>query len=49
MILLFILIVAWNPKDYLLAYSGDYEKEKNEKYKSKDVGCIRVFGFKDRL
>jgi hypothetical protein len=32
--------IAWSPKEYFLAYAAD------DKYK--DVGFVRLFGFKDK-
>jgi len=36
--------VAWHPKELLLAYAGD----EKDKHREKDLGSIRIFGFKDR-
>jgi len=36
--------VAWHPRELLLAYAGD----EKDKHREKDLGCVRIFGFKDR-
>ncbi len=36
--------VAWHPKEMLLAYAGD----EKDKHRDKDLGSIRIFGFKER-
>jgi len=35
--------VAWHPKELLLAYAGD-ERDKH----ARDLGSIKIFGFKER-
>ncbi len=34
--------IAWSPKEYILAYAAD------EKDKYKEIGFVRLFGFKDK-
>jgi len=36
--------VAWHPRELLLAYAGD----EKDKHRERDLGGIRIFGFKDR-